>query len=75
MGDYIRRQVLDGDGVLDVLMHELTTSTARARARLDNTLERIEQFDKQRRALELQARKDAVEAFRAESSMTATRSW
>ena len=32
------------------------------------------QFDKQRRALELQARKDAAEAFRAESSMTATRS-
>lgn len=66
VGDYIRRQVLDGDDVLGALMQELAASTARARTQLDSTLNRIEQSDKQRGALEAKARQDALEAFRAE---------
>lgn len=66
VGDYIRRQVLDGDGVLDALMHELTTGTARVRAQLDSTLKRIEQSDRERDALEARARREALAALRAE---------
>lgn len=66
VGDYVRRQVLDGDDVLGALMQELKASTASARAQIDSTLIRIEHFDKERAAIERQAHEDALKAFRAE---------
>jgi hypothetical protein len=63
VGDYMRRQALGNDELLNGLLAELKTSTETARAALDRTLARLSESERRLPKVEAAARARAKSEF------------
>lgn len=65
VSDYMRRQALGDDELLNTLMADLAASTEKTRSALDRTLARLDQSERRLPAIEAATREQAVVEFAA----------